>query len=76
MGMPPAKYIFDPASGQLLEIRVPMTITERLQAQQLMGIGMTESPAGRKASGGAAPKQETKSDGEGGQRTTITESEK
>jgi hypothetical protein len=42
----------------------------------MMGIGMTENPAGRKASGGASPKQETKSDGEGGQRQTVTESDK
>lgn len=75
-GAEPSKYIFDPATGQILEIRVPMTVTERLIAQQMMGIGMTENPAGRKASGGAAPKSETKSDGEGGQRQTVTESKK
>ena len=81
-GIPPpagqgaSKYIFDPQSGQVLEIRIPMTVTERLIAQQMMGIGMTENPAGRKASGQQAPKQETKADGGGGQRTTTTESPK
>lgn len=66
-----AKYTLDPMTGQLLEIRVPMTITERLIAQQILGIGMTENPAGRKASGGASPKPESK---DGGSRTTMTES--
>jgi hypothetical protein len=66
-----AKYTMDPMTGQLLEIRVPQTVTERLIAQQQMGIGMSQSPAGRKASGQAAPEMETKSDG----RTTVTESE-
>ncbi len=65
-------FALDPASGQILEIRIPTTVTERLQAQALLGIGQTVSPAGRKASGQAPPKQEEKSDG----RTTITESDK
>lgn len=63
-------FVLDPASGQLLELRVPTTITERLQAQAMLGIGQTASPAGRKASGQEPPKSETKSDG----RQTITES--
>jgi hypothetical protein len=73
---PVGKYILDPATGSLLEVRQPITVTERLQAQQMLQIGMTENPAGRKASGGAPPKSETKSDGDGGERTTITESKK
>jgi hypothetical protein len=68
-------FSVDPSSGAILEIRIPNTITERLQAQQLLGIGQTENPAGRKASGQAPPKQETKGDQPGG-RTTITESKK
>lgn len=64
------KFLLDPLSGQLLEIREPMTVTERLIAQNKMGIGMTESPAGRKSSGQAPPQLEQKSDG----RTTVTES--
>jgi hypothetical protein len=65
-------FTIDVASGQLLELRIPTTITERLQAQSLLGIGLTQNPAGRKASGQAPPQQEEKSDG----RSTVTESEK
>jgi hypothetical protein len=64
------QYTIDPASGQILEIREPVTIVERLQCQGMLGIGMTASPAGRKASGQAPPAMEQKSDG----RTTVTES--
>lgn len=83
-GMPPPQFTdpnsgrtftLDPASGQLLELRIPTTVTERLQAQALLGIGQTVSPVGRKASGQAPPQQETKNDRPGG-RTTITESDK
>lgn len=78
-GMPPQpyvdpatqdQYLMDPMSGQVMQIRVPTTITERLQAQAMLGIGMTASPAGRKASGQESPAVEQKSDG----RTTVTES--
>jgi hypothetical protein len=65
-------YTLDPASGQILEIRAPTTITERLIAQNQMGIGVAVNPAGRKASGQEPPQQETKSDG----RQTTTESSK
>lgn len=76
-GLLEGKYFMDPQRpGGLLEFRTPMTITERLVAMNTMGIGMTENPAGRKASGQEAPQQEEKSDGEGGTRQTITESEK
>lgn len=68
-------FVLDPASGQIQELRVPNTITERLQAQQLLGIGLTVSPQGRKASGQAPPKTETKHDEPGGRQTT-TESRK
>jgi hypothetical protein len=68
-------YTLDPQSGEPLEIRIPHTITERLQAQQMLGIGQTENPAGRKASGQAPPKMETKHDQPGG-RPTVTESKK
>lgn len=63
-------YTLDVQSGQLLEVRLPITVTERLQAQAMLGIGQTVSPAGRKATGQQAPKSETKGDG----RHTITES--
>ena len=77
MGLQAGKFIPDPQRpGQFLEIRTPLTVTERLIAQQMMGIGMTENPAGRKSSGQQAPKAETKADGAGGARQTITESPK
>lgn len=67
----------DPATGapavQMVpqtEVRVPVTITEKLMAEQMMGIAAAPSAAGRPPSGGAMPKVEAK---EGG-RTTITES--
>jgi hypothetical protein len=69
------QYILDMASGQILEIRSPTSITERLQAQALMGIGMVANSAGRKASGDSPPKMESKGDEPGG-RTTVTESKK
>ena len=66
------QIILDPMSGQIMELRAPLTITERLQAQQLLGIGLTVSSPGRKSSGEEPPKNETKSDG----RQTVTESKK
>lgn len=68
------KFLLDPMSGQILEVRVPETVTERLIAQQQLGIGMTANPAGRKASGGSMPKQEEKTDEVGAPRSTVTES--
>lgn len=75
-GIAQGKFILDPMSGQLLELRTPMTVTERLIAQQMLGIGMTENPAGRKASGQVAPQTETKTDETGAPRQTVTESDK
>jgi hypothetical protein len=49
--------------------RIPTTITERLQAQQHLGIGMVNSPAGRPASGNQPPQLKKK-----GGRQTMTES--
>lgn len=63
----------DPATGQPMVpkvLRRPRTITERLQAQQQAGIGQTQSPAGRKASGNAPPQLQQRPDGS----ATITES--
>lgn len=73
VGMP-ARYMIGPM-GQVLEMRVPQTITERLQAQQMLGIGMTENPAGRKASGQDEPSMQTKTDQNGVERQTVSESE-
>lgn len=64
----------DPVTGQplpILSLRTPRTITERLMAQQQLGIGQTVSPAGRKASGQEAPHLEVK---DGGTRATVAES--
>lgn len=69
-------FTIDPQSGQIMEIRIPTTITERIQVQQKLGLGEIVSPAGRKASGQSPPKQEQKSDGQGGTRSTVTESDK
>jgi hypothetical protein len=71
----PGKYVPGP-NGEILEIRAPITVLERLQAQMLLGIGLTESPAGRKASGQQPPNQETKKTEDGGERSTVTESRK
>lgn len=76
-GLQTGKYLPDPQRpGQLLEVRTPMTVTERLIAQQMLGIGMTENPAGRKASGQSAPQVEQKTDQTGAPRQTVTESQK
>jgi hypothetical protein len=71
----PAKYILDPMSGQVMELRVPQTVTERLMAQQMLGIGMTQNPAGRKATGQDMPQSQTKTDEFGAERQTVSESE-
>lgn len=64
-----------PTQVPQMEIRVPTTITERLIAQNTLGIGMATSPAGRKASGQKSPRMETKKDpATGAARTTVTES--
>lgn len=68
------KYSIDPNTGMVLELRVPLTVTERLMAQSMLGIGMTANPAGRKASGQEMPQQQTKDAGGPNQRTTVTES--
>ena len=74
----------DPATGQPMPpapppmiVREPMTITERLIAQQQIGIGQTVSPQGRKATNEAPPKEETKTNMQTGeQRSTLTTSQK
>jgi hypothetical protein len=66
------QYILDPMSGQIMELRVPTTIVERLQAQNLLGIGLTVSAQGRKATNEAPAHTETKGDRPGGRQTTST----
>lgn len=76
-GLASGQYVPNPQNPlQVLEMRVPMTVTERLMAQQLLGIGMTTDPAGRKASGNAPPAMEQKKNDDGTTRQTITESDK
>lgn len=49
------KYTLDPMSGQILELRVPITVTERLLAQNMLGIGTAAGPAaGEGPPGGAS----------------------
>lgn len=51
-----------------------VTITDRLQAMQALGLTPNVSPAGRKASGEAAPKLNVKPDSGGAPRVTVSES--
>ncbi len=62
-------------NGQILEIRIPSTVTERLQVQsQIAGLGPPpQSAAGRPPSGAQPPHQELKNDQPGG-RSTVAES--
>lgn len=67
----------DPATGQVatqqvpaMSVRVPVTITEKLMAEQQMGIAAAPSAAGRPPTAGAMPALKQKSDG----RPTVTES--
>lgn len=75
LGMVPGTAI-DPMSGQIMQWRRPTTITERLMAQMMMGLGMNESPAGRKASGQSEPGVEVQDNGDGTKRIKHTESPK
>lgn len=87
LGQVPGASI-DLNTGQAVSLRQPTTITERLQAQMMMGIGMTVGPAGataggsggarqgagQKAAGEKSPSVETKPTPDGGQRITVSES--
>jgi hypothetical protein len=68
----------DPATVQAamqppIQVRQPITIMEKLLAAKALGIGLTESPVGRKASGQQPPQMEQKGQG-ADQRVTMTES--
>jgi len=67
-------FTLDPASGQIMEIRMPVTVVERLMAQAQLQIGMVQNAPGRKSSGQAPPKAEQRSDGQGGKRDLVSES--
>lgn len=71
---PDGKYLIGP-NGEVLEMRQPLTIIERLQAQQLLGLGVAEKGAGRPSSGQSEPHAESKSDPENGDRTVVSESD-
>lgn len=51
-----------------------VTITDRLMAEMMMGLSMSEGPAGRKASGQEPPKLVNKKDEGGVPRQTVSES--
>lgn len=70
---PTGKYILGPA-GEILEVRQPLTILERLQAQAALGIGAAASDAGRPPTAQSEPHSEEKSDGKGGKRQVVSES--
>lgn len=53
----------DPQTGLFIQIRKPITITERLIAQNMMGLGLAATPAGANNSTGAG----TQGGGGGGQ---------
>jgi len=82
----------DQQTGIFIQVRKPITITERLIAQQMMGLGMNASPTGqtqggggggqpagspgRKASAQSAPGVEVQDNGDGTKRVKMTESPK
>jgi hypothetical protein len=66
------QYVMDPMTGQLMELRVPVTVLERLQAQQQIGLGLVISAQGRKATNAAPAHTETKNDRPGGRQTIST----
>lgn len=71
--LPPVNWKPDPNDPTRMPVMVPrqpITIIERLMAQQQLGIGQTVSPAGRKASGSAPPALVARPDGS----STVTES--
>lgn len=72
--------VLDPQSGQVLQFRKPLTITERLQAQMMLGLGLNDGPAGgnagRKASGQSSPGVEVQDNGDGTKRIKHTESKR
>lgn len=66
--------MLDMQSGQALSLRKPVTITERLQAQAMLGLGMNDSSTGRKASGQSTQGVEVQDNGDGSKRVKYTES--
>jgi len=72
-GMVPNQWI-DPQTGLALTVRKPVSVTERLMAMQMMGLGPNVSPVGRKATGQTDPGVEVQDNGDGTKRIKMTES--
>lgn len=85
-GMVPGAQL-DSQTGIFIQLRKPVTITERLMAQQMMGLGMNAGPTGQTAGGGGAagspgrkasaqssPGVEVQDNGDGTKRVKMTES--
>ena len=74
-GQVPGKAM-DPATGQIMVMRAPQTIPERLVAQMQLGLEMQVSAAGRKSSGQESPTIERQKTADGGERVKMRESSK
>lgn len=68
--------MIDPQTGQAQQLRKPITITERLQAQTMLGLGMNASPVGRKATGETSPSVDVQANSDGTKRVKMTEGPK
>ena len=85
-GQVPGKQ-FDSATGQVMVMRTPQTIPERLIAQVQLGLSLATGPAGatagsnpqgagRKASAQESPEVERQKTADGGERIKVRESDK
>ncbi|HET9258285.1 MAG TPA: hypothetical protein VFO16_24230 [Pseudonocardiaceae bacterium] len=72
-GMVPNQWI-DPQTGMVLTVRKPISVTERLMAQQMLGLGQTVSPVGQKASAQTGPAVDVQDNGDGTKRIKMVES--
>jgi hypothetical protein len=71
---PGPQYVLG-ANGEILEMREPETIIERLQAQQALGLTPAPAGPGRPPTGQAMPHGEQKADpSSGGSRSVVSES--
>src|SRR5258708_15479719 len=74
-GQPPDGHFIMSPDGLVLEMRQPLTIIERLQAQQALGL----TPAGpgprRPPAAQGPPHAETKKDPKGGERQVVSETQ-
>lgn len=71
------RFTLDPMSGQVMQVRIPETVTERLIAQHQLGLGMGASAAGRPPTAQQEPHLEGgKTDQTGAPRQAVSESSK